>query len=147
MTDMKRILDSKGYSFFFIEPDAKVSEAVAMLDRKKVGFLLVMHGEHMEGVFSERDVVKLLARMGPSVLDLPIHDVMTTQIYHVTLSTDVDECMGLMSQQGIRHVPVTDGKLVVGVVSIRDVVGAVVEDREITIQGLENYLVGQEFES
>lgn len=144
MTDMKRILDLKGYTFYFIHPDATVSEAIRLMDQKKVGFLLVMNGEHMDGVFSERDVVKLISRKGVAVLDRPIHDVMVTDIFHVNLSTDVDECMGLMAKQGIRHVPVTDGRTVLGVVSIRDVVTAVVEDREITIKGLENYLVAKD---
>jgi CBS domain-containing protein len=145
MTDMKRILDVKGYTFFFVTPEAKVSEAVKMLEQKKVGFLLVMDGERMEGVFSERDVVKLVARLGPSALDRRLTDVMTTSIYHVSLTTSVDECMGLMSGKGIRHVPVLDGKMVVGVVSMRDVVSEVVRDREITIKGLENYLVSADF--
>jgi len=145
MTDMKRILDDKGYVFYFVGPDAKVSEAIRLLDQKKVGLLLVMDGERMEGVFSERDVVKLLARNGPAALDLLVQDVMTTSIFHVSLPTSVDECMGVMIQKGIRHVPVTDGKMVVGVVSIRDVVAEVVRDREITIKGLENHIVGTDF--
>ena len=145
MTDMKHILDGKGYSFFFVPPEAKVSEAVRLMEQKKVGFLLVMDGERMEGVFSERDVVKLIARTGPAALDREIHEVMKSGIYHVNLATSVDQCMGLMSEQGIRHVPVLDGKMVVGVVSIRDVVREVVRDREITIKGLENFIVGGEF--
>jgi CBS domain-containing protein len=145
MTDMKRILDAKGYTFFFIPPDAKVIDAIQLLAQKKVGFLLVMDGERMEGVFSERDVVKLLARNGTAVLDRLVQDVMTTSIFHVSLSTSVDECMGVMTEKGIRHVPVMDGRSVMGVVSIRDVVGEVVADREITIKGLENYIVGTDF--
>lgn len=145
MTDMKRILDAKGYTFFFVSPHATVAEAIRLLDQKKVGFLLVMDGEHMDGVFSERDAVKLLAREGTAVLDLEVHRVMVKQIYHVSLDTSVDQCMGLMTEKGIRHVPVTDGKLVVGVVSIRDVVRELVADREITIKGLENYIVGADF--
>jgi CBS domain-containing protein len=145
MTDMKRILDVKGYTFFFVAPEARVADAVRILEQKKVGFLLVMDGERMEGVFSERDVVKLMARKGPSALDLKVEDVMTTAVYHVALKTSVDEVMGLMSEKGIRHVPVMDGKMVVGVVSIRDVVTEVVTDREITIKGLENYIVGTDF--
>ena len=145
MTTMKRILDAKGYSFFFVPPDAKVSEAIRLLDQKKVGFLLVMDGERMEGVFSERDVVKLIARTGPACLDHLVQDVMTTAIFHVNLNTSVDEVMGVMAEKGIRHVPVMDGKMVVGVVSIKDVVAEVVVDREITIKGLENYIVGTDF--
>lgn len=118
---------------------------IRLLDTKRVGFLLVMDGERLEGVFSERDVVKHLARTGPEFLDRQVQDVMTTQIYQVHLDTSVDGCMGLMSEKGIRHVPVVDGRMVVGVVSIRDVVREVVADREITIKGLENYIVGGDF--
>ncbi|BDU76222.1 CBS domain-containing protein [Mesoterricola sediminis] len=147
MTDMKRILDGKGYSFFFVPPEAKVIEAIRLMDQKKVGFLLVMDGERTEGVFSERDVVKLMGRTGPSVLDRPVSDVMVTEVYHVHLNTSVDECMGLMSERGIRHVPVMDGSMVVGIVSIRDIVREVVADREIVIKGLENYIESVEHRS
>jgi CBS domain-containing protein len=147
MTDMKRILDAKGYSFFFISPDATVADAIRQLDKKRVGALLVMDGERMEGIFTERDVVKLLSRAGAAALDRKVQDVMTTSIFHVGLKTSVDEVMGVMSEKGIRHVPVMDGKMVVGVVSIRDVVAEVVVDREITIKGLENYIVGTDFRS
>jgi CBS domain-containing protein len=142
---MKRILDAKGYTFFFITPDAKVIDAIKMLEKKKVGLLLVMDGERLEGVFSERDVVKLLAREGAVILDRLVQDVMVTSVYHVSLHTSVDECMGLMSEKGIRHAPVMDGRTVMGVVSIKDVLGEVVTDREITIKGLENYIVGTDF--
>lgn len=147
MTDMKRILDGKGYTFFFVTPEATVQEAIRLMDQKKVGFLLVMDGENTEGVFSERDVVKLVGRKGPAVLDQAIRDVMTTEVYHVHLNTSVDECMGLMSGKGIRHAPVMDGKMVVGIVSIRDIVREVVADREIVIRGLENYIVSAEHRS
>jgi CBS domain-containing protein len=145
MTDMKRILDGKGYSFFFIPPDSTVLEAVHLMERKKVGFLLVMDGERLEGVLSERDVVWNMARSGPAFLERKALDAMVTPVYHVGLRASVDEVMGLMTERGIRHVPVMDDGMVVGVVSIRDVVKEVVADREVTIKGLENYIVGGDF--
>ena len=145
MTTMKRILDEKGYTFFFVQPESRLSEAIRLLGQRKVGFLLVMDGERMEGVLSERDVVKAMAQAGPGTLDRQVRDIMTTQVYHVALGTSVDECMGVMSEKGIRHVPVMDGKVVMGVVSMKDVVREVVHDREITIKGLENYIVGTDF--
>ena len=78
-------------------------------------------------------------------MDRQVQEVMVTEIHHVTLATSVDECMAVMSEKGIRHVPVVDGAMVVGVVSIRDVVREVVHDRETTIKGLENYIVGTDF--
>ena len=145
MADMKRILDNKGYTFYFIAPYATVMEALRMLDQRRVGLLLVMDGERLEGVFSERDAVRLLAQSGPAALERPLHEVMSSPRHTVTLATKVDACMSLMSQQGIRHVPVLDGAMVVGVVSIKDVVRELVMDKEAEIRGLENQLVSGEF--
>ncbi|HLO66902.1 MAG TPA: CBS domain-containing protein [Holophaga sp.] len=147
MTDMKRILDGKGYTFFFVTPEAKVAEAIRLMDLKRVGFLLVMDGERVEGVFSERDVVKLIGRQGAPVLDKEVQEVMVRNVWHVHLDTSVDECMALMTGQGIRHAPVMDGKMVVGIVSIRDIIREVVRDREIVIKGLENYIESSEHRS
>lgn len=145
MTDMKRILDSKGYTFYFVPPEATIRDAIRLMVTKTVGFLLVMDGESLEGVFSERDAIRHLALDGPQALEARMQDVMTTQVYQVNLHTSVDACMGLMTGSGIRHVPVMDGRTVMGVVSIRDVVREVVADREIIIKGLENYIVGGDF--
>jgi len=142
MTSMKRILDVKGYTLFSLQRDTKAAEALRMMGEKKIGFLVVLDGERMVGVFSERDIIRLLNDPANFKLDQPIHQVMTTPVIAVGLDTSVDECLGIMAENDIRHVPVMDRqqKKVVGVVSIRDVVREAVADRESVSKGLQKYL-------
>ena len=142
MTTMKRILDVKGYTLFSIQRDAKAAEALRMMGEKKIGFLVVLDGERMAGVFSERDIIRLLNDPQNFKLDLPIHQVMTTPVISVGLETSVDDCLGIMAENDIRHVPVMDrqNRKVVGVISIRDVVREAVADRGSAAEGLRKYL-------
>lgn len=142
MTSMKRILDVKGYTLFSIQRDARAAEALQMMGEKKIGFIVVLDGERMVGVFSERDIIRLLNDPENVKLDQPIHQVMTTPVISVGLETTVDDCLGIMAEHDIRHVPVMDRKRlqVVGVVSIRDVVREAVADRESSAKGLQKYL-------
>jgi len=142
---MKNILEGKGYTFWFVAPNAKVGEALKMLTEKRIGVVLVMDGERLWGVFSERDFVRLAMKTGTFSPDLPVSEVMTSQVYYVKLDTTVDECMALMTERRIRHAPVMDGKMVVGIVSIGDVVKELVAEREGVIRGLENYIAVREF--
>jgi CBS domain-containing protein len=142
---MKNILETKGYTFWFVAPDAKVHDALKMLTEKRIGIVLVMDGEQLWGVFSERDFVRLAMKTGSFSPELAVSEVMTSQVFHVKLDTKVDECMALMTEKRIRHVPVMDGKMVVGIVSIGDVVKALVAEREGVIRGLENYIAVREF--
>ena len=142
MTSMKRILDVKGYKLFSIQRDTKAAEALRVMGDKKIGFLVVLDGERMVGVFSERDIIRLLNDPVNFKLDSPIHQVMTTPVISVGLETSVDDCLGIMAENDIRHLPVMDRNhmKVVGVVSIRDVVREAVADRESTAKGLKKYL-------
>ena len=142
MTSMKRILDVKGYKLFSIQRDTKAAEALRVMGDKKIGFLVVLDGERMVGVFSERDIIRLLNDPVNFKLDSPIHQVMTTPVISVGLETSVDDCLGIMAENDICHLPVMDRNhmKVVGVVSIRDVVREAVADRESTAKGLKKYL-------
>ena len=145
MSTIWSILQRKGNNFWFIEPDATVLQAVKRLHEKKIGALMVMEDERLIGIFSERDLVRLMAQHGAEGLKLYIRDVMTTQVYGVKPTTPVDECMALMSDKGIRHVPVLDGKQVMGVVSNRDVVFEAIADRESLLSGMEVLIASHEF--
>jgi CBS domain-containing protein len=142
MTSMKRILDVKGYRLFSLQRETKAAEALRLMGEKKIGFLVVLDGERMVGVFSERDIIRLLNDPNHFGLDLPMDQVMTTPVISVGLETSVDDCLGIMAEHDIRHLPVMDRKQmkVVGVVSIRDVVRAAVAERDITTVGLQKYL-------
>ncbi len=145
MATMKHILETKGDTFWFVAPDAQVLSALKMLTEKRIGVVLVMDGERLWGVFSERDFVRLAMKTGSFSPELPVSEVMTSPVFCVKLDTTVDECMALMTEKRIRHVPVLDGSMVVGIVSIGDVVKALVAERESVIRGLENYIAVGEF--
>lgn len=145
MTTMKDILDRKGYTFLFISPDDTVFQAVKRLNEKQIGALLVMDGERLLGIFSERDLLRLMDEQGNFPMQKAVHEVMTPQVFGVKLSTPVDDCMALMTEKKIRHVPVMDGKMVVGVVSNRDVVWEAITDREILLRGMEVLIANHEF--
>jgi CBS domain-containing protein len=145
MSTVRTILNRKGNSFWYIEPESTVLQAVKRLHDKKIGALIVMDDERLVGVFSERDLVRLVATKGVESLSLTVREVMTTQVFGVKPSTTVDECMALMSEKGIRHVPVLDGKTVLGVVSNRDVVYEAIANRESLLTGMEVLIANHEF--
>lgn len=145
MATMKQILETKGYTFWFVTPDTKVLDALKMLTEKHIGVVLVMEGERLWGLFSERDFVRLAVKTGSFSADLPVSEVMTSRVFFVKPETTVDECMALMTEKRVRHLPVMDGQMVVGVISIGDIVKDLVAERESVIHGLENYIVAREF--
>jgi CBS domain-containing protein len=145
MSAIWTILNRKGNNFWFIEPEETVMAAVRRLNDKKIGALMVMEGERLVGIFSERDLVRILAEQGPACLERTVREEMTSQVYFVKAGTTVDECMALMTEKGIRHVPVMDGKTVLGVVSSRDVVAEAISDRESLLAGMEVMVANHEF--
>ena len=145
MSTIWNILNRKGNSFWFIEPDSSVLAAVKRLGEKKIGALMVMEGERVIGVFSERDLVRLVAQQGAACLTATVREVMTSPVYAVKPTTTVDECMALMTEKGIRHVPVLDGHTVLGVVSNRDVVYEAISHRESLLSGMEVLIANHEF--
>jgi CBS domain-containing protein len=145
MTTMRNILDEKGYTFWFIAPEDTVQQAVKRLNDKGIGALLVMDGERLMGIFSERDFLRLMDEKGQFPMQKMVCEVMTPQVFGVKLDTSADDCMALMTQKKIRHVPVMDGKMVVGVVSNRDVVREAITDREILLKGMEVLIANHEF--
>lgn len=145
MGTIRAILNRKGNCFWFIEPEATVQQAVRRLHEKKIGALVVMEDERLVGIFSERDLVRLVATRGAQSLDLTVREVMTSQVFGVKPCTTVDECMALMAEKGFRHVPVMDGRTVLGVVSNRDVVYEAIADREALLSGMDVLIANHEF--
>lgn len=145
MATMKTILEKKGYNFWFVAPGDTLLKAIQRLQEKKVGALLVMDGDRLCGILSERDIVRLVGPDGTLPKDKQVVEVMTANVFGVRLGTSVDECMALMSEKQIRHVPVMDGHTVVGVVSNRDVVAEAIADRDNLIKGMDVFLANREF--
>jgi CBS domain-containing protein len=142
MTLVRQLLDHKGRAIFSVEPDAPVLEAVRAMAAHQVGALLVMQGEALRGIVSERDYARKVILKGRSSADTPVRDIMTAEVLTVTPETSVQTCMQLMTDRRVRHLPVTDGGRVIGMISIGDLVKAVIADQQQHIEQLESYIRG-----
>jgi CBS domain-containing protein len=140
MMNVRQLLDSKGREVFSIAPGAAVLEAIRMMAERHVGALLVMQGETLSGIVSERDYARKVILMGRSSADTPVKDIMSTPVLTVQPETTVERCMQLMTEQRVRHLPVTEGGRVVGMVSIGDLVKAVIAAQQQQIEQLESYI-------
>lgn len=143
MVTVNQILKEKGRAVWTIAPEAKVFEALKLMAEKGVGALVVTDKGKVSGVISERDYARKIALMGRLSQDTPVKDIMTTQIYVVHPGTTADECMTLMTDRHIRHLPVMDEGELVGVISIGDVVKSIISQQKLTIEQLENYIMGK----
>lgn len=140
MRPIRELLEKQGGSIWSLSPNDSVYQALEMLADCNVGALMVMEGDALIGVFSERDYTRKIALTGRSSKDTFVRDIMTAQVLSVTPKTTTDDCMALMSQKKIRHLPVLDGGKVLGMVSIRDLMDDIIKDREHTITQLQNYI-------
>lgn len=141
MTTIRQILARKP-EIYAIDPDATVFDALRLLEEKNVGALLVMQGELLVGIFSERDYARRMVLQGRTSRETPVREVMTAKVFVITPDTSSGECMLHMTDRRIRHLPVVDGGRVVGVISIGDVVRSVIEDLRFTVRQLESYIRG-----
>jgi len=143
MITVKDILDEKGHTAWTIGPDATVLEALELMAKKGLGALVVLENDEVVGIMSERDYARKIMLMGRQSQDTPVKDIMTREVYGVHDDTTADECMALMTDKHIRHLPVCkEGKLA-GIISIGDVVKAVITDQKVKIENLENYIMGK----
>ncbi|MDB5863921.1 MAG: putative signal transduction protein with domain [Betaproteobacteria bacterium] len=140
MKNLKQLLSAKGGQVHSIRPDAKVFEALQLMAQKDVGALLVMDGGRLAGILSERDYARKVILHGKSSQDIAVRDIMTSDVVRVDPERSVEECMALMTQRRVRHLPVCEGDKLVGVVSIGDLVKEVIAEQEQTIKQLESYI-------
>ena len=140
MTSVRQLLDRKGRTIFSVEPDAPVLEAIRAMAAHHVGALLVMQGEALRGIVSERDYARKVILLGRSSADTPVRDIMTTELITVSPDTTVQTCMQLVTERRVRHLPVLEGARVLGIVSIGDLVKAVIAEQQQHIEQLENYI-------
>ena len=143
MKTVRHVLQVKGRQTWSIQPDASVYDALRLMADREVGALLVLDGGKLVGIISERDYARKVILKGKSSLETPVRDIMTPKVICVHLEQTIEECMALMTERRIRHLPVIDGSELIGIVSIRDLVGAVVSEKEFVIEQLENYITGR----
>jgi len=142
MKTVKAILNSKGRDVWSVGPEDSVFDAVKLMAEKSVGALLVMDGEKLVGIVTERDYARKIILEGKSSRGSAVSEVMTKHVLCVTPERTVDECMALMTDKRARHLPVLDKKRVIGVVSIGDLVKAVINEQKILIDQLQHYISG-----
>jgi CBS domain-containing protein len=140
MKTLKQLLEAKGREVYSIAPDARVIDALKLMADKSVGALMVMEGGRIAGILSERDYARKVILHGKSSHDIQVRDIMTSKIITVHPGQTVAECMALMTEKRIRHLPVTEGERLIGVLSIGDLVKEVIAEQRQTIEQLESYI-------
>jgi len=140
MKPVSELLKRRGPALFHISPDTTVYDALHVLAKHEVGALLVMSEGKLVGVVSERDYTRKVALLGKNSKEMKVDEIMTANVITVSSKSTTHECMNLMSQKRIRHLPVVDGSMVVGMISIRDLMDNIIEDQEQTIEQLTSYI-------
>lgn len=146
MGKVRNILEAKGDNsgkIFSVEPSTIVYQAIEVMAQKNIGGLLICENDKLVGIFTERDYARKLILKGKSSKDTTIGELMTKSPFTVTSDSSIEECMQLMSNRRIRHLPVVDGENLVGVISIGDVVRFIIEEQKSIIAHLESYIAGQ----
>jgi CBS domain-containing protein len=139
---VRSILNTKGSAIWSVAPEATVFEALTLLAEKDVGALPVMALGKLAGIFSERDYARKVALMGRSSKELKVSEIMTGDVITITPDHTVDECMRIVTDRRIRHLPVIEGDRLVGIISIGDLVSAIISAQAATIEHLSNYISG-----
>jgi CBS domain-containing protein len=140
MATARHLLDRKNRAIFSIGPEEPVLDAIRLMAEHHIGALLVMKGDELVGIVSERDYARKVILKGRSSADTPVSQIMSSPVVTVSMSNSVQECMQLMTARRIRHLPVVEGRKVVGMISIGDLVKAVMEEQQQTIEQLESYI-------
>jgi CBS domain-containing protein len=140
MKPVSELLKKRDITLWHVRPDDSVFEALKLLSEHSVGALVVMEHGKLVGVLSERDYTRKVALQGRSSKDTLVSDIMTRDVLVVSPSTRTGECMAIMSQKKIRHLPVLDGNTVIAMLSIRDIMDDIIAEHEFTITQLEGYI-------
>lgn len=140
MLSVQQLLDQKPKGIYSVAPGDPVLTAIKKMAEHHVGALLVMSGDKLAGIISERDYARKVVLLGRSSEETRVEAIMTAKVVTVTPRQDAHDCMRLMTDMRIRHLPVVSGERVIGVLSIGDLVRAVIEEQERTIADLESYI-------
>jgi CBS domain-containing protein len=142
MITVNDLLRVKGRDVYSVSPLTPTLQALKLMAEKNIGAVLVLDGKRLAGILSERDVVRQIATQGQCNLDMPVEKYMTELLYVVSTNQTISECMEMMTDKHIRHLPIVQDEEVIGLVSIGDVVKQLIADQESTIDHLEKYITG-----
>jgi CBS domain-containing protein len=142
MTTLRDIIRKKGGDVFSISPEASVFDALKMMADQNTGALLVMSGGKVMGILSERDCVRRVDLHGRTAKNTKVEDIMTSKVLYAQVSQSVEECVVVMLDKNIRHLPVFDGDTLIGLVSARDALAEMVDQQKFMISQLEHYITG-----
>ena len=140
MRTVRQLLGSKTPEIYAVSPDASVLDAIKLMAEKGVGAVLAMQGARLCGIVSERDYARKVVLQGRSSSNTPVRDIMTAKVVTVRPDDSVDHCMQVVTEHRIRHLPVAEGDAIVGVISIGDLVKAVIEDQKVELDQLQRYI-------
>jgi len=143
MKSIREMLEGKGRQCWTVAPGTPVFDALKLMAEKNVGALMVLDSNKLIGVFSERDYARKVILMGKSSKDTAVREIMSENVVTVTPDDSIEECMALMTDKRIRHLPVLEDDELAGVISIGDVVKAIMSEQEFMIEQLEHYVSGQ----
>jgi len=136
------MIRKKATIIYSVPPDATVLDAIKIMDRQNIGALMVMQSGKVEGILSERDIVRKVDSVGKTPQDTLVSEIMTSKVIYIEAGQPLEECMALMIDKNIRHLPVFDGNELVGLISVRDVMREVVDVQKFMISQLEHYITG-----
>jgi CBS domain-containing protein len=142
MKTVRDILAVKGRSVWSVSTEATVFEALQSMAEKEVGALLVLDGEHVAGIISERDYARKIVLLGRTSPNTQIKEIMTRHVAYTHLDQSIEECMAIMTDKRIRHLPVLEHQKLVGIISIGDLVKSIIADQKFIIEQLERYISG-----
>jgi len=140
---IRQLLNRKGYDVVSISPEATVYEALELMAKEDIGAVLVMDGDRLLGIFSERDYARRCILHNRRSKETKVKELMTSNVFTISPSASINDAMELMTKHHIRHLPVVENGKVIGVISIGDVVKAVIENQEHVISHLEGYITGK----
>jgi len=142
MTKVKDILALKGQSVWFVAPDSSVYDAMKLMAEKGIGALMVMQGEKLVGIISERDYARKVILQGRASRTTQVREIMTSHVLYAQPEQNIEECMALMTDKRVRHLPVFDEGRMLGVISIGDLVKSIITEQKFMIEQLEKYISG-----
>ena len=145
MTTIRQLLDEKGNTVFFVSPDDTVYDAIRKMAEQNVGSLVVMESEKPIGIITERHYARNVVLKGRASPTTRVRDVMETKVLYARPDQSVQECMAIMTEKGVRHLPIVDKGKLIGIVSIGDLVKNIINDQKFTIDQLVHYIHGEVF--